>query len=96
MTNLNPKFGSFHNKSGVGTSFGKHSPIGLGNATSHQGGMAAKMVKCYKLNDHKLLLNTCKLEMKTKKTTAPSVHTLHNTIANTPLGSFSLQNGLKS
>ena len=33
----------------------------------HQGGMAAIMVKCYKPNDNKLLLNICKPEMKTKK-----------------------------
>ena len=34
---------------------------------SQQGGMAARMVKCYKRNNNKLLLNTCELEMKTKK-----------------------------
>ena len=34
---------------------------------SQQGGMAARMVKCYNRNNNKLLLNTCKLEMKTKK-----------------------------
>ena len=33
---------------------------------SQQGSMAARMVKCYKRNNNKLLLNTCKLEMKTK------------------------------
>ena len=43
---------------------------------SHQGGMATKMVNFYTANDNKLLLNSCKLEMKIQKPLhVVSIHT---------------------
>ena len=60
-----------------------------------QGGMAARMVTCYKRNNNKLLLNTCKLDMKTKKP-LHLVFIYRRTPLHSPLRSLSLQNSLES